>query len=69
LILIRRSAGGFHASFDDQAAPFGDTAATSSLVTLTGTRPGETWTVRGRCDLLGIARWCLGAGLVSEHRC
>ena len=46
LILIRRTAGGFAASFDDSAAPFGDTAATSSIVTLTGTPAlGEVWTV------------------------
>ncbi len=36
LILIRRSAGGFQASFESQAAPFGNTVATSSIVTLTG---------------------------------
>ena len=32
LIVVRRSAGGFQANFDDEAAPFGDTAATSSIV-------------------------------------
>jgi phage tail sheath gpL-like len=46
IILVRRTAGGFNASFETQAAPFGDAAATTALVTLTGTpAAGETWKV------------------------
>ena len=46
LILIRRTAGGFAASFQSQAAPFGEVAASTALVTLHGIpATGETWTV------------------------
>jgi hypothetical protein len=44
LILVRRSAGGFNATFATQAAPFGDDAATTAIVTLNGTpATGEAW--------------------------